>query len=438
MASKTGFPLCILPLIFLLQILLAALSVWNIIVLESDFPINYSSTSGQVSAFGESEAVIIWYVILGTVLILSIIAIVGICEPTACSNTEKRDFIWAILLFLSGGTILGFLVAGIELVGQAKTLERQYENVRSALNESIYSAPLACATELASNTDRLYQSPCSACQTTAITGIEFNLDTQVQDELWNSTLFYLTQQIHVDRIICQEDFASWAWPIVSKYSPFANGSAATWPCDPDHVDTRSVGSSLTWKSWLEKRGIELTLIAAYQLALDLFPPIFVNVTSLPTSDCVLINGTASIRYPLAGICGLAGPYQYADPFDRLPLVQEFSNCYSNYLVSFASDYAQHIDALNLTLTHLPLPPNKTLRWKQNASGIYGSSAFLLAICFSGGIVFLAFAISEEVERRNCLCQAQATAKILPTASKNKSTTATATTPLIPSSNTSIQ
>jgi hypothetical protein len=348
---------------------------------------------------------------------------------------------WAILLFLSAGSILGFLIAGIELVGQAKTLERQYENVRNSINQSIYSAPLACGTELAANVDRLYHSPCSACQTTPITGIEFNLDTEVQGELWNSTLFYLTQQTPVDRIICQDDFATWAWPIVSKYSLFANGSAATWPCDPDHVDTHSVGSSLSWESWLEKGGIELTLIAAYQLSLDLYPPIYVNVTSLPTSDCVLINGTTSIRYPLAGICGLAGNFQYPNPFNRLPLVQEFSNCYSDYLVSFASDYAQHIEALNLTLTNLPLPPTKALRWKQNATGIYGSSAFLLALCFSGGVIFLAFAISQEVERRNCLCQAETTAKTRRTPSNNKSTKkkkATATTPLIPSDNKSIQ
>lgn len=381
------FHLVIVPVLILVEMAILALSVWNLTALLVDVPASYVDfLSGQYqSGILFTSEVALWSALVVLVLAGNVCAILWLIGRKS-SITFSMSI--SLIFFLLGGTSIGFQVALNQIDAQVELLQtQQLAAVANALH-AYDSAAQTCSQIVLSNHASYTLQPCTSCDFIPTDSQNFGLDSTILDsEDWDAEPIYWTQLIEVDQIICEDSFSAIGpqiWGLVLENSVSMNESTqfGAWPCDPVQPILRP-GDQFWYPGgftvWLDEGGIQKFLLGIYQYALGLFAPLELKVTSLPTSDCVLLTGFASTRFPLTNICGQGSGQP--SPANRITISPEFARCASPQLLAYQIEYTAQLAQLNNSIYELPPIPERFILFTKVDYSFYTISGILTSLFF---------------------------------------------------------
>lgn len=375
---------------------LSLFGVMNIILLQVNPALSFNETLNSEEQYLDQTSNILSFAMLSLAILISGISIISLCTKSWQFTVFPYSFV--IISFLVNGCLSGMMIANSKLTPIASRIVNEYNEVLNKSRENLAEAPQTCATYLYQNAHALVKDNCFACDPGNFNWKNAMLITQVEEENWNSPVVYFTRQVIVDQIVCESALSQFIyppmiWPWFCNTTLDLNYTTGNnWPCSPQQADMRMDYSLMPWQwtAWLGEGGnAELVLLGVYQLAVNLYAPLIVAPVALPTSECILLKGEASIRFPVTGMCG-------PNPFARLGLDPRFSNCVTDQFTNYQTTYANWLLDLNNTITEiLKARPDRYFNYAKTSESIYWCGTFAIIIDFFIGVFFYFMAIWND-------------------------------------------
>ncbi len=378
---------------------LSLFGVMNIILLQVNPALSFNETLNSEEQYIDQASNIVSFAMLSVAILISGISMISLCTKS-CKSWQFIIFPYSfvIISFLVNGCLSGMMIANSKLTPIASRIVNEYNEVLNKSRENLAEAPQTCATYLYQNAHALVDENCFACDPGNFNWKNAILITQIEGENWNSPVVYFTKQVVVDQIICESALSKFMytpmiWPWFCNTTLDLNYTIGNnWPCSPQQADMRMDSGLMPWQwsAWLGYGdNAELVLLGLYQLALNLYAPMLVTPVALPTSECILLKGEASIRFPVTGMCG-------PNPFSRLGLDPRFSDCVTDQFTNYQTTYANWLLDLNNTITEiLKAQPERYVKYAKISESIYWFGTIAIIIDGFFGITFYVIAIWND-------------------------------------------
>lgn len=371
-------PTAFYPFAIITELALLGVATWSLLLLAYNVPESYNSTLQPPS---ESQ-IALWSCLLLAIFAGNVFIILSLGRK----DCSRYCFSISSFFYLLGGVSIGCLVAMVQLGAQIKVLQNQSASAVAQAQQAYTNAAQTCAQVVTTNRAAFTQEPCSSCDFIPINSHDVGLATSLDTEYWEAEPIYWTQSVEVDQIVCESQIAPigveiWPWFVNNSIHLNQSLSPGAWPCNPVQPVTEPFDILVPghFTSWLDHGGMQLFLLAVYELALHLYAPMMLNVSRLPTTDCVWLHGVASERFALTTICGKGNT---PNPSQRSGLPSNFASCASPQLLAWQAAYTSELAALNQSIYSVPEVSAKLSNFENG----YGDSQVFLMFGIIVGLV----------------------------------------------------
>jgi hypothetical protein len=366
------------PIAIIAELTLLAITTWSLMLLAYNVPVSFNAT---LQAPSESQ-ISLWSCLLFAIFVGNIFVILSF------GRKDWNSYLFSIssFFYLLGGVSIGCFVALVQLGAQIKVLQNQSASAVAQAQQAYTNAAQTCAQVVSTNRAAFTQQPCFACDFSPITSHDIGLTTSLDTEYWDAEPIYWTQSVQIDQIVCESEITSigveiWPWFVNNSIHLNESMSPGAWPCDPVKPVTRPDDLLVPghFTSWLDHGGMQLFLLGVYELAFHLYAPMTINVSRLPTTDCVWLHGVASERFALTTICGKGNA---PNPAQRSGVPSNFASCTLPQLLSWQAAYTSELAALNQSIYSVPKVSTKLANFENG----YGDSEVIAMFGIIVGLV----------------------------------------------------